>query len=169
MHFKVRKMPFWPPSENVPQKSIKWSEKCRFGAFQCTFRVLSDIYLTFGGHFLGEGQIGIFRTLECTFWNSRISGSVWGRDDHNTRAKYQRPPRFGPPMFITVWGEWWADVGVLSASFFLCSPPYLLAGRVGTSLFPQSVRNASHGKSRNVGKNTKVPSLSTSLRMRSKH
>ena len=51
-HFKVQKRHLGPP-ENVPQKSMKWSEKCRFGAFQCNFRCFWRSSLTLGGRFLG--------------------------------------------------------------------------------------------------------------------
>ena len=30
------------PQDSGPQKSMKWSKKCRFGAFKCTFEVFSD-------------------------------------------------------------------------------------------------------------------------------
>ena len=42
----------------------------------------------FGVIFLG-GQNGIFRALKCTFWNFRISVSVWGLDDRNAKEKLQ--------------------------------------------------------------------------------
>ena len=55
----------------------------------------SDVFgpfnLLFGAIFLG-GQNGLFRTLKCTFWNFRISGSAWGRDDCKIRGKVPNLP-----------------------------------------------------------------------------
>ena len=59
MHFKVRKRAILAPQENGPEKSIKWSEKCRFGAFKCTFWVFSDHLIDSCG-----GRDGIFLTLK---------------------------------------------------------------------------------------------------------
>ena len=46
-----------------------------------------------GAIFLG-GQNGIFRASKCTFWNSKISGSVWGRGYRNSGSKSHTRRRF---------------------------------------------------------------------------
>ena len=60
-------------------------QKVPFWDIKCTFRVFSDHLMDFLGPFSGGGPNGIFRTSKCTFWNSRISGSVWGQHYRNTK------------------------------------------------------------------------------------
>ena len=52
-------------------------------AFKCPKRHFSDHLIDFWGTFFGRPKLAFFGLLKCTFWNSRISGSVWGRDDRN--------------------------------------------------------------------------------------
>ena len=82
VHFKIRKMPFWPPKKMAPKSQLngpKTPEKSILNAPKRHF--FGPFNWLFGAIFLG-GQNGIFRALKCTFWNSRILGSVLGRDNH---------------------------------------------------------------------------------------
>ena len=62
-----------PKHLNGPQKSIKWSED--------TLKV----HLNAPKRHFSDHLIGIFWSSKCAFWNSRISGSLWGQDDRNFR------------------------------------------------------------------------------------
>ena len=67
-----------------PKSACKCPKTALVRPFNC---LLSDAFCG------GGGQNANFRTLKCTFWNSRVSGSVWGRDDRNTSQKKGNNPR----------------------------------------------------------------------------
>ena len=112
--FQSPKNAILAPQENGPEKSIKWSENTRQVHLNAPKRHFSDHLIDFSGPFSWGGQNRIFRTLKCTFWNFRISGSVWGPDDRNSSASF-RKTRGVPKVFFLI-------KAFLSLSVIRCVP-----------------------------------------------
>ena len=63
VHFKVRKMPFWTPRKDWPQKSMKMSKKSFFWTFNSPKRDFLDIFFDFWGHVSRGSKMAFFGLL----------------------------------------------------------------------------------------------------------